>query len=836
MRPDLWPRVIELMHRALDVPESERRAWIEARAAGDAEVVAEVCRLLDAHESAGRFLDVPLIAQPGAATAVGDALPEGTEAELGSGRMLGPYRILREIGRGGMGTVYLGARADDVFDKLVAIKVAPGALVSEALRERFNRERHLLAALDHAGIARVIDGGATTTGLQYLVMEYVDGMPIDVYCHACQLGVDARLRLFVDVCRAVQYAHDHLIVHRDIKASNVLVGEDGCPKLLDFGIAKLLARSDRARDPGVTLVQAWTPESASPEQVRGEPTTVATDVYGLGALLYRLLSGRPVFDLSGCDPVERVRIICEVEPERPGAIAARTTGRSDDTTVSADLGLITLKALHKEPARRYRSAEQLAEDVERHLGHRPVLAAPDSWRYRARKFIGRHPAATAASALAVLAVLSATATALWQARRADRERDRAEAGLTDVRRLANTLIFDVYDRVRNMPNATPLRQTLVEQGLVYLDRLAVDAGTDPQLSLELAEAYRRLAEVQGDPGQPNLGDRQGALASLEKGRSLLASIRARPAGAVEVELADLRLLRQLARVVPASDSIRALALVREGVERAEALRSRFPERHDVIEAQANAYFSAALAAEPVEALPLWTSASRVFGDLVGRVPDEPTHLRGLALTEKYIGAHHHAVHRLDLARAHYERALELDRRVQVLRPDDRHATMDLAFDLGNVASVLWEAVPPDLVRVADLYRESLALRERAVTLDPRDVSARQAMGYALVQLSDLSLQLGKLNDAVGYGRRGVEIYESLPASEQLARRGSAWLSLGRALGGTASHTEQCAAFRRAGQYYTQAEQASPRERQMLRPDAVSAAARALEACPAQPPR
>ena len=237
MSPEDWLRVTDLMHRALDMPDTQRRAWVALEAAGDAAIIAEVLRLLQAHGDAGRFLEEPLLAQTGAAAALHDALRDGEGGNVSVGSLLGPYRILREIGRGGMGTVYLAARADDVFEKQVAIKVAPGALVSDALRERFAQERQLLAALDHPGIARVFDGGATANGLQYLVMEYVDGALIDAYCESRQLGVEARLRLFLEVCRAVQYAHDRLIVHRDIKPSNVLVGEDGHPKLLEIGRA-----------------------------------------------------------------------------------------------------------------------------------------------------------------------------------------------------------------------------------------------------------------------------------------------------------------------------------------------------------------------------------------------------------------------------------------------------------------------------------------------------------------------------------------------------------------------------------------------------------------------
>jgi non-specific serine/threonine protein kinase/serine/threonine-protein kinase len=818
VRPDLWPRVTDLMLRALEVPEREHRAWIETEAAGDAELAAEVLRLLHAHQGASEFLEQPLLAEPGAAAAVEAALQTRAQGIFTAGTEIGHYRILREIGRGGMGAVYLGARADDVFDKQVAVKVVPGALVSDALRERFARERHLLAALDHPGIARVLDGGSTSNGLQYLVMEYVDGIPIDTYCDRHGLETAARLRLFVEVCRAVQYAHDHLIVHRDLKVSNVLVNVEGRPKLLDFGIAKLLAASEGPAETRTTLLQAWTPETASPEQVRGEQTTIATDVYGLGALLFRLLTGRAVFYLSGRDAVERARIVCEATPERPSTVA-KAIGKCRIPAISGELDAITLKALHKLPARRYRSAEHLAEDIERHLTHRPVLAAPDSWAYRLRKLVARHPIVTAASAVAVTALAALTVVALWQARRAELERDRAQARLTDVRRLANTLIFDLYDRVENSPNVTPLRRFIVQQGLAYLDRLAADAAGDPQLSVELAEAYARLARVQGLRGQSNLGDTESAVSSLNKARALLVPLRSASTVSVEIQLADLRMLRHLASIL--SDVDRARSLMDEAIERTEALNRRYPDRADVRESLANVYFYAALVARGDAALPLWTEANRAFGEVVARVPDDPTQLRNLALTEKYIGGAHHAAGRLDLARAHYERALVLDRQVAKARPGDRQTAMDLAFDLGNLAAILTEGMPQDLAQAAALYRESLGLRERASAQDPLDVFARQAVGFCVMRLSQVSLQLGDVAAALTYGRRAVDAYESLPDAGQVSRKGLAWLAFGRAVGEAGRRAEACDAFRRAHEYYVKAPEAerqvnaAPELRQLL---------------------
>lgn len=826
MRPEHWPHVTDLMHRALDVPEMERRAWLEAQAAGDAETVAEVVRLLDAHRDAGRFLEDPLIAQPGAAAEFNDALPVAIGETIAVGSSLGQYRILREIGHGGMGTVYLGARADDVFEKQVAIKVVSSAFAGDALKESFARERQLLASLDHPGIARVLDGGAAANGLQYLVMEYVDGTAIDAYCDARQLDTHARLRLFLEVCRAVHYAHGRLIVHRDIKAGNVLVGEDGRPKLLDFGIAKLLARDESPSDPSATLLRAWTPESASPEQVRGEPTTIATDVYGLGALLYRLLTGRAIFDLSGRDHVHRARVICEATPERPSVAASLTPGRTKVLAIADDLDMIVLAALHKEPSRRYRSAEHLAEDIERHLAHRPVLAAPDSWTYRARKFIGRHPVATVASTAAVLVVLAATATALWQARRADQERDRAQARLADVRRMANTLIFDVYDRVENSPNATPIRRSLVERGLAHLDGVSADAASDPVLSLELADAYRRLAEVQGTPGGSNLGDRDGAARSLEKGRSMLAPFLARADTPVAIDVSYLNLTRQLALTLT-NDRDRARQLTAENLERARGLQERHRDNNTVTEAAAHTYFYAALG-RPDNQLDLWTEASRLYQALIAGAPGDPSHLRSLALTEKYIGTLHGTARRFELARTHFERALDLDRQVQKLRPDDRKTAIDVAIDLGNLATVVSSAVPPDLAEAVALYRESLVLRERAVAQDPQDVFARQALAFCLTELCNLSRRLGDVDAGVEYGHRAVDAYEALPASEHLMRRGNSWFAFGKAVSQAGRRADGCAALRRAQQYFKQALVGPSSERGV--PEALASVAEALTPC------
>jgi non-specific serine/threonine protein kinase/serine/threonine-protein kinase len=801
----LWERVRDLMHRALDVPAAERAAWVETQAGGDAAVSSEVMRLLAADASARGFLDVPLIADPAAAAALREALPVRADG-LDAGSEVGPYRVLHEIGRGGMGTVYLAVRADEVFEKHVAIKVAAAGPGRAGHRDLFTRERQLLATLEHPGIARILDGGETPAGLLYLVMEYVDGVPIDRYADERRLDVRSRLRLFADVCVAVQYAHDHLVVHRDIKPSNVFVGPDGRVRLLDFGIAKLLASHDDAAGPETrTLVQAWTPESASPEQVRGEPTSVATDVYGLGALLYRLLAGTPVFDLATADRLERARIVCEDTP-RPPSIAGASAGvvRSQ---VAGDLDRVVLKALQKDPARRYRSATHLAEDVERYLANLPVLAMPDSWRYRARKLVGRHPLATAATAAAVVAIVGASGAALWQARRADAERDRARARLADVRRLASTLIFDVYDRVENSPNATTIRRGLVEKGIAYLDDVAADARTDQVLSIELAEAYRRLASVQGG-GNANLGDSEGALASLTKGRALLEPFRATGNVPLDVEIVDLKLLRQLSELL-ALEPDRRQALVAEALERGDRLSERFPNRPEVLEAQAHSSFYAALAASGVERIERWTLASRRYEALVAMVPDDARHLRSLGLTEKYLGAAYGNAGRSEDARTHYERALALDRRVHALQPNSRQSMLDVAIDLGNLGTTLAERDPPALREATAMFLESLELRERAAQQDPSDVFARQGIAYCLIQLSDYARRQSDLDDAVDYARRATDAYADLPEPGPPTRRGQAWMVLGHAESAAGRTAAGCNAYREAHKYLVRSAAAPP---------------------------
>ena len=391
------PDAGDLFADALEIPAARRAQWLDEHCRG-ATIRAEVDSLLASHEEAGDFLLTP-------AVDTDQYADEDLEVEDLSGSRVGPYRLVHVLGRGGMSAVYLGERVDGDFQQTVAVKVIRRGMDSGPILRRFRTERRALAALEHPNIARLIDGDETADGRPYLVMEYVNGLPIDRYCEQRQLSIAARVDLFRGVCEAVQHAHGRLVVHRDLKPSNILVSDDGRVKLLDFGIAKLL----EPRDMGLTATvqRMMTPRYASPEQVRGEPVTTATDIYSLGVLLYELLTDKPPYQLERATSQEVERVICATEPARPSTVVA--AGSRVARSLAGDLDNIVLKAMRKEPERRYISAEHLAEDLQRHEEGLPVQARPDTFGYRAHKFVRRNLVAVVAATVVTLALVGATA-------------------------------------------------------------------------------------------------------------------------------------------------------------------------------------------------------------------------------------------------------------------------------------------------------------------------------------------------------------------------------------------------------------------------------------------
>ncbi|HEY0369040.1 MAG TPA: serine/threonine-protein kinase, partial [Chthoniobacterales bacterium] len=431
--------------------------------------------------------------------------------------------IVRELGRGGMGTVWLARRADAQFEKLVAIKLLKRGTDTDEVLRRFHDERRILARLDHPNIARLFDAGTTDDGLPYFVMEYVEGARLTDYCFTENLSLGARVALFRKICAAVQFAHQNLVVHRDLKPANILIDAEGEPKLLDFGIAKLLAAGEETSNMTMPGGERITPAYASPEQVRGEPVTTVSDVYALGALLYEVLTGLQPYRFSRAQPTVRelMQIICEQEPVRPSQVAAQPHLRRE---LRGDLDNIVLRAMAKQPGRRYPSANNLGDDLRRYVESKPVRARPDTAAYRTQKFFARNKAATGIAALAFIALILGVTAVISEARRADRR-------FEDVRHLAGSFLFEFDDGIVDLPGSTPVRRLLVGRALQYLDSLAQEAHRDRALQLELAQAYLKVGDVQGKPYTPNLGDSAGAIASYTKALEIAAPLAQKEHGA-----------------------------------------------------------------------------------------------------------------------------------------------------------------------------------------------------------------------------------------------------------------------------------------------------------------
>jgi serine/threonine protein kinase len=521
MTPERWQQVKEVLQSVLDQPAAEQNDFLRGVTGGDEPLRLEVESLLEFQGVDENFIETSALEIT--------ARCVGAAEDVAAGEQIGPFRVEREIGRGGMGAVYLAQQNDNHYQRQVAIKVIKRGMDSDEIVRRFRNERQILANLTHPNIAGLYSGGTTDAGLPFFVMEYVEGEPLDKYCATQGLSIEARLQLFRTVCSAISYAHQNLVIHRDLKPSNILVTKTGVPKLLDFGIAKLL-KVDNDLAVTETMLRVMTPEYASPEQVRGQPMTTASDVYSLGMVLYELLTGRRPYRLKNRPPHEIAQIISEQLPERPstavtrieiaegeatpestGTLSLNGEGRGVELaklrrSLRGDLDNIVLMALRKDPARRYQSVEQFSDDIGRHLEGLPVRARKDTFNYRASKFVHRNKLGLVAAAVIVLVLLGGILATRRQANRAERR-------FNEVRALANSFLFEFDDAIKDLQGATSARELVVRRSLQYLDSLSQEAANDPALQLELATAYERIASIQGNSYYSNLGDTEGSLRS-----------------------------------------------------------------------------------------------------------------------------------------------------------------------------------------------------------------------------------------------------------------------------------------------------------------------------------
>ena len=495
MRPasERWARAKELFEAVVDLTPHQRTALLDQACGEDAALRREIESLLASDNEASDFIEQPAFEIPR------DLFPDAHDEQLAD-RQFGPYQVIREIGRGGLGAVYLAARSDDEYRKEVAIKVIRRGLDTEDILRRFRNERQILAQLDHPNIARLIDGGTTDRGLPYFVMDYVKGEPIHTFCDAQALTTAARLHLFRKVCAAVTYAHQNLVIHRDLKPSNILVTQDGEPKLLDFGIAKLLTAEDELFTQTLPGLRVMTPEYASPEQVKGDRITTASDVYSLGVLLYEILTGQRPYRLKTHTAEEIAHAITEQEPERPSTVYAEHPNpkTQNPKSLRGDLDNIVLMAMRKVPARRYSSVGQFSEDIRRHLEGLPVIARKDTVTYRASKFVNRHRIAVTAAALVMLSLVGGIVATLIQVRTARLERSKAEAISGFLQKTLNA-----SNPNRNLSGQPTVKDVLDEAS----KRLATEELSDqPEVKAELqriiGESYLSLGQY--DLAEQNL--------------------------------------------------------------------------------------------------------------------------------------------------------------------------------------------------------------------------------------------------------------------------------------------------------------------------------------------
>jgi eukaryotic-like serine/threonine-protein kinase len=806
--PECWKQVEAVFEQALELPIQERAAFVQRSCDGDDELRREVQSLLSSHARAGTFIDRPSL------FVAGDEIDEG-DAGVASGQMIGAYRVVRELGRGGMGVVYLAERADEQYKKRVAIKLIKRGMDTDSVLRHFRNERQILASFDYPNIARLFDGGATDNGLPYFVMEYVEGLPINAYCKSHASLINERLRLFRQVCAAVSYAHRHAVIHRDIKPSNILVTSDGTPKLLDFGIAKILQPADSI-DASVSMtgLRLMTPEYASPEQVRGQPVTTATDVYSLGVVLYQLLTGRQPYRPKTLTPEEISRAITEQEPLRPSTaiVSSDETSKSQIPTpklLRGDLDNIVLMALRKEPGRRYQSVEQFSEDIQRYLERRPIRARKDTIRYRAKKFVQRNRVATSAAALVFVSLLAGIVATTWEARRARKEeamakeqKARAEHRFNDVRRLAHSVLFDYHDAIKDLPGATRVRERLVKDALVYLDSLANEAEGDPGLQRELAAAYDKIGDVRGQAYRANLGDRGGAMDSYLKAlriREALAMASPKDVTS-QGELAETH--RKIGwQLMDTSEGTRGLEHLRKALDLDRKLTAQNPENADlqyqlsVVESELGMALHDR--GDLRGALDQYHQALPLQEKLLADRPRDLKYRRALGRTYDAIGRALGMAGDIAGALKANHKALVIEE--ESVAEDPTNGTYRRGLEISYSNDGYYRDRLGDKRGALESYRKGIAVSEQLVAADPSDASASDDLAQEYQQVADSLAALGDNAQALLNYRKSLKLFDSVlvNAPEDLRRR--LLLAMSRAgvgkmqarLGERASAVEEC---------------------------------------------
>jgi tetratricopeptide (TPR) repeat protein len=720
-----WKEVEDAFLSALDLTEPSRGAYLSALAPA---VRREVEGLLKGHTKA-------------------DAMLPATKPEPAAGALVGPYRLLEPLGRGGMGIVFRAERCDEQFRQQVAIKILTRQITGYESLARFRMERQILAVLDHPNIVRLLDGGVTSEGAPYYAMELVDGQPITLYAIEKNLDLASRLALFEQVCGAIEYAHQRQVVHRDLKPANILVNHSGAAKVLDFGIAKLLAPLEGVGASVITQFAPLTPAYASPEHLRGETVTTASDIYSLGLVLYELLTDQ------------------RAQPSVRPSQAARGRG------IARDLDSIVLKALSEKPEERYGSAADLGRDLRRFRDGLPVSAQQATLRYVLGKGLARHRKPVAVGAAAV--VLAGGALG-WQARQAAIERERRYEQVRDVTR---NMLGDMQARIRDLPGSLEARKNLTAQALGYLEALRKDAGGDPRLATDLAQAYVQMANLQGGPSVTNLGDIPGAQRSLDNARELCEQVLRREPGREETQtvLADYySKSAEIAYYTKRGEDARAAD--QKALDLRRALAAAQPNDLQRQAALAGAVLSLGIHhVELAKRQPLIQESLAISEAALARDSTNQGTLRNAALAAKYLGAAYTTEKRFDDARRLTERALQWDRQLLALDPKNRQRRLDVTFDLSTLGTLADKQ--SQFAEAERLFAEVVRLRAELVAEEPKDIRARDRLAYAQMLHGAALVKQKRFAEAVPVLQASLQISEGImrdaPAMRKITLSG--WL-------------------------------------------------------------
>jgi tetratricopeptide (TPR) repeat protein/tRNA A-37 threonylcarbamoyl transferase component Bud32 len=798
-----WQRVQSIFLASADLPAETRDCVLDELCVGDAELRSEVESLLRADGDSSATIE----------SAIQGVASTMLDTPVLIGERLGAYRIVREIGRGGMGSVYLALRDDDEYTKEVALKVVKRGMNTEEVLRRFRDERQILANLDHPYVARLFDGGTTADGVPFFAMEYVEGRPVDVFCREQSLSVKARCDLFLHILEAVAYAHRRLVVHGDLKPANIFVTVDGTPKLLDFGVAKLMGNEQG--DVAVADARVFTPGYASPEQVRGTAVTTSTDIYSLGAVLYELLSGERAQPVDFDTPTRIEHAVCDVDVLRPSLVAR---------DLPADLDDVVLMALHKEPERRYQSAEQFAEDIRRCLDGRPVIAKENSAGYRAHKFIVRNRLKVAMAAVVAVALIGGLVVSLAETRRARvekvvaeserrsavRERSEAEEAraaesnqrdlaeqqrrlaeeqralalnerddarsqkaiadqrFQEIMKLAEHTLFDIHDDIASLPGSMAARRKIIQTTLDYFESLQKTVGDNDDIRQALVAAYYKIALIQGSPRGASLQDSAGAEETLRKAQAVLLPAYHRHPGDSGLVLRWFEIRTLMA------DLIYRSGRPQEGIQmyvELLPLAHRLPHFKGcnmVCETQEPAIeiglSNLLVSYDPEAALQHANRAIELNRDLVARHPTDPGLKQALAVGLAVAAASYRDTGDLNKASEYFLQSIGVREELLRDKPGDMFISHNLMVAYGNYALLLGVPWSPNLGRPAEarVYAgKAAAIARGMLNAEPKDATAHRDLAVALGRLGMIDPGPGEVAESLAQLQEAKELVEPI---------------------------------------------------------------------------